>query len=92
MLNELAAYIAVLNDSASRTSRAEDRAAYTRHLAAAARMFVAIDAGDHAELMRIVAGEEHGYGWSFLDGAVGEAAEASFSAFATSVRSRAPAT
>ena len=55
LLNDLAHYVGVLSKSLEGTKRADDRPAYTSHLAEAAVIF------------RLVA-EEQAYGRSFLDG------------------------
>ena len=61
-MDELAAYVRVLAGAADRTHYAEDRPMYQSHLAASARIFVAIHAGDNDELKRLVEQERHGYG------------------------------
>ena len=48
-LDELGAYVKVLAAAMDRTQHAEDRPRYEAHLAAAARMFAAILAGDEGE-------------------------------------------
>ena len=79
----LADYIAVLDTSATKTKRAEDRVRYQQHLAAAALMYVALEKHRSLEkLKELVASERHSYGWDYLDGPPGEAAEAAFDAFA----------
>ncbi len=82
----LATYIQVLSDSADQTHRAEDRPVYERHLAAAARMFVALRRDPTLqELKAIVAHERHGYGWFYLSDEAGAQAEAAFTRFAAFV-------
>jgi hypothetical protein len=82
LTSALADYIAVLAASADRTTRAEDRSAYTRHLSEAARMFADLHGRQLDRLRERVAAERHAYGWSYLSGDAGEAAEAAFDALA----------
>jgi hypothetical protein len=82
VIHALAQYIRVLTDSAGRTSKAEDRMAYTKHLAEAAIMFSLAHAGDAHQLADKVAQERHTFGWGYLSGPEGEAAEAAFQQFA----------
>jgi hypothetical protein len=82
LLEALAIYVTVLNRSAKECHRAEDREAYTRHLAAAAELFLAAHAGRIEELRELVAGERHAYGWGYLSHAEGIAAENAFHKFA----------
>ena len=84
----LADYIAVLEKSARETDRAEDRSRYQQHLASAALMYAAIAKQCSLEGLReLVASERHSYGWSFLSGPPGEAAETAFDQFAKLVES-----
>jgi hypothetical protein len=85
ILDALATYVSVLDHSAEHTHRAEDRLAYAKHLAAAARMFSAAHTRSFAELKTIVASERRAYGWAFLSDAEGEAAEKAFNEFANLV-------
>lgn len=80
-LDDLAAYVEVLTESADNTRHAEDRPRYQAHLAAAARMFAAIHKGDEAELKRLIDSEEHGFGWSYLSGEEGNRAHSAWAAF-----------
>jgi hypothetical protein len=82
LLEELAAYVAVLEHSAEFTHRAEDRLAYSRHLAAAARMFRSAHAGALDDLKSLVETEVRAFGWSYLSDAEGEGAEKAFACFA----------
>jgi hypothetical protein len=82
LLPALSRYISVLENSASKTTRAEDRVAYTKHLAEAARMFRAAQDGAMADLKDLVASERNHYGRSFLYGESGSKAEAAFNEFA----------
>jgi hypothetical protein len=82
LVDALTNYVSVLVASAEHTNRAEDRTAYTRHLAAAARMFAALHTGDEQALRAHVAAERRTYGWDFLSGDAGAAAEAAFAALA----------
>jgi hypothetical protein len=82
LLDTLAKYVSALDQSARGTHRAEDRLAYTRHLAAAAQFFVAAHAGRIADLQALVASERHAFGWGHLSDAEGSAAEKAFDDFA----------
>ncbi len=84
----LADYIAVLEKSASETNRAEDRSRYQQHLASAALMYAAIAKhGSLEALWQLASSERRSYGWSFLSGPPGEAAETAFDQFAKLVES-----
>ncbi len=79
----LARYIEVLSTSRSRTTTANDRHVYTEHLAAAALMFASFHtASPIATLKKHVADERRAYGWGFLSGEEGSAAEKAFDEFA----------
>ena len=79
----LAEYISVLESSAVNTHRAEDRSRYQQHLADAALMYAALKKHRSLEkLKELVASERHGYGWGYLDGPEGDAAEKAFDVFA----------
>ena len=71
----LADYISVLGASADETARAEDRSAYTQHIAAAARMFADLEKGRTEAFLERIAAERRSYGTSFLVGAPGSLAE-----------------
>jgi hypothetical protein len=86
LFGELADYISALQRGAANTTRAEERPVYTRRLAAAAEMFVALHRGDHAELKRLIDQEEHSVGWGYLEGNDGAAADSTFAAFVTRAR------
>ena len=90
LLQALAAYVSVLAASADATVRAEDRAAYARHLAAAARMFAALHAGDSATFSELVETERRAFGWGYLSGSAGAAADAAFAAFSAKAHSLIP--
>lgn len=79
---DLAAYIAVLGSGAEQTSRAEDRTTYRQHLAAAALMFASLHRGDLKGFKALLASERCAYGWGFLAGDCGAAAEAAWTRFA----------
>ena len=84
----LAEYIAVLDSSSAKTHRAEDRGRYQQHLAAAALMYAALEKHQSVtKLKELVASERRSYGWDYLDGTEGNAAEAAFNAFAKLVES-----
>ena len=87
-LANLCKYVAVLAKSADETTRAEDRSTYTKHLEAAARLFVAAYLDRSAELEELVAGERHAFGWGYLSGPPGKAAEHAFDEFAKTVESK----
>ena len=82
LIDQLVHYVAVLAQANHDTTRAEDRHAYTARLAAAAELFLATYQHDAAKLKDLIARERHAYGWSFLSGASGCAAEKAFSEFA----------
>ncbi len=82
----LAQYITVLADSYDRTSRAEDRPLYLHHLAEAAIIFSLIHQGTSQEAIEEkLASERHGFGWNYLSGPEGDAAERAFVQFDTLV-------
>lgn len=87
LIAALTNYVSVLEVSAEQTTRAEDRSVYTRHLAEAARMFAALHAGDEQGLRERIKAERRNYGWGFLSGEPGAAAEAAFDALARQVDS-----
>ena len=69
-------YIEVLAASLDTTTVAGDRAAYERHLAAAARLVPLVAQGaDQNDIDAWVQTEERGFGWGYLSGAQGEQAE-----------------
>ena len=92
LVDALTKYVSVLAASAERTTRAEDRTAYTRHLAEAARMFAALHAGDEQALRERIEAERRAYGWSYLSGDAGGDAERAFAALARLVDTHTPAT
>ena len=77
----LAEYIAALSGSAGRTTRSEDRPKYERHLAATALMFSALHRGDLEGFKMLLATERRAFGWDFLSGEEGSAAEAAWTHF-----------
>lgn len=88
IVEALVRYVAVLSESAARTRWADDRPQYERHLAAAARMFVACwQDPSLARLRSLVAEERRSYGWAYLSDAEGDRAEAAFDKFAKQVES-----
>lgn len=82
LLADLARYIGQLEQSNSKTTRAEDRRSYADHLAAAAIMFASIQSqSDSAKFAAVLDAETRSFGWDYLDGEPGELAEAAFSRF-----------
>ena len=92
LVDALSHYVSVLAASAEHTTRAEDRAVYTGHLAEAARMFAALHAGDEQALRTLLERERRAFGWGYLSGDTGAAAEAAFATFASLVGSDTGAT
>jgi hypothetical protein len=87
----LADYISVLEQSSAKTNRAEDRSRYQKHLASAALMFCVIQQQQSVDKLReLVAAERRSYGWDFLDGPAGKAAESAFHRFAQLVEHEPP--
>lgn len=87
VLIALAEYVATLDKSSKQTTRAEDRVRYEQHLATSARMFEAIQRRAVDELKELVASERRVFGWGYLSGPEGEAAERAFNNFAKHVES-----
>ena len=83
LLDELAEYIGVLSTSLEKTNHAQDRSAYERHLEAAASIRESLRQADFHQARQEVASEERNFGWSFLPGEEGRAAEAAFVRFKT---------
>lgn len=90
LLDELSRYVAVLMKSADETRRSEDRQKYTAHLASAAVIFHHLRSEDWTAVQRTVAAEKRSFGWDFLDGAAGSAAEHAFSAFLSRMGAKEP--
>ena len=79
----LADYIASLEASAAKIRRAEDRGRYEQHLASAAIMLAAIEKHRSIDkLKEVVVSERRSYGWDYLSGPEGKAAESAFDTFA----------
>ena len=78
----------MLVDAAAITRRAEDRPQYQAHLADAARLFLAIHDGNDDEVQRLIAAEDHNFGWSYLSGVEGERTYAAWTTFSTSMKLR----
>ena len=87
-LENLCNYAEVLAKSADETKRAEDRTVYVQRLAAVSRMLVAAFHGRRTELENLIAGERHAFGWGYLWGVEGAAAELAFEEFAKTVESK----
>lgn len=86
--NDLADYVGVLSKSAAGTSRAEDRAAYMQHLAAAAMMFFLIQKNlPRTTLDKWLSDERRTYGMGFLANNEGRDAESAFQRFAATIES-----
>ena len=81
LLDDLAEYISVLSASLEKTKHAQDRSAYEQHLAAAALIFQNLRQSNFQQARQQVASEERNFGWSFLLGEEGSAAEAAFVRF-----------
>ena len=81
-IQELAAYVAVLANALRKTRRAEDRSRYRDHLATAALVFERLQQGDLVSAKQLIAEERRSFGWDYLDGDDGAAAESAFSRFA----------
>lgn len=83
LTDALAKYVGVLMESANQTSRVEDRLLYTKHLAEAAIMFTLIHQDAPPQQVRDkVVRERRAFGWGYLSGIEGEAAEGAFQEFA----------
>jgi hypothetical protein len=80
-LDDLAEYIGVLSASLEKTKHAQDRSAYEQHLAAAASIFQSLRQSNFHQARQQVASEKRNFGWSFLPGEEGRAAEAAFIRF-----------
>ena len=79
LTDTLANYIAVLADSLNKTSQPEDRSSYVRHLSEAAILFSLLHRGASFErLEENIKSEQRNFGWSYLSGSEGEAAETAF--------------
>ena len=81
LLDDLAEYVSVLSASLEKTKHAQDRSAYQGHLAAAASIFQALRQSNFQRARQQVASEERNFGWSFLSGEEGSAAETAFVRF-----------
>lgn len=81
LLDDLAEYISVLSASLEKANNAQDRSAYERHLAAATSIRQSLRRSDVHHARQQVANEERDFGWSFLPGEEGSAAEAAFVRF-----------
>lgn len=82
-IEALTQYVRVLSHAAGRTTRADDRPRYERHLAQAALMFDAIQSDpDGTRLTSLIDAERHAFGWGFLTGEGGKDVERAFARFA----------
>jgi hypothetical protein len=87
----LADYIAVLEESMLATGRGDERGHYQQHLAAAARMYAALERERSGErLHELLAAERRAYGLALLFGPEGEAAAAAFATFAAAAEKIVP--
>jgi hypothetical protein len=86
MEDALVLYISVLRHSATITRQAQDRSAYSDHLAKAALLFEAIHKQDGADISRLLEDEGKSFGRSFLSGEEGKTAEMAFSRFADEIQ------
>ena len=85
LMDALAQYVAVLSQSAQTTTCAEDRSAYTNHLAAAAEIFACLHSGRVSDAKAIVSDQKRAFGWGYLSGEAGDIATSAFIRFATIV-------
>ena len=90
LLDALASYVEVLLRAAHASARAEDRSAYTGHLAAAAEIFACLHSGRLAEAKEVVSSQKRAFGRGYLSGDEGASAAQAFERFA-SVIDAAPA-
>ena len=82
----LCEYVSILDANSRVANRAEDRQVNDRLLANAARMFLALETEKPLENLRqLVSTARHSYGWGYLAGSAGEAAESAFSDFANRI-------
>jgi hypothetical protein len=79
-------YVDALSSSLDSTREAGDRARYQEHLAQAARLVSILDRGAEEQLAKWIDAEEHSYGWSYLAGDEGDAAERAFVELVTALR------
>ncbi len=91
-LDALATYVSELARCADAATRAEDRAVYTAHLAAAARLFALARSGRSDAFAALLEAEGRAYGRGFLSGQPGRDAEAAFARFAAACRPAGAAT
>ena len=80
LLDDLAEYINVLSTGMKKTKNAQNRSLYLEHLAAAALIFQSLQQSNFQRAQQ-VAEEQRQFGWSFLPGEEGSAAEAAFVGF-----------
>jgi hypothetical protein len=86
-LPAVAAYIGVLAASADTTDRAEDRSQYEARLASSARLVALLAARHSSETIDAwVESEQRAYGWGYLSGESGEAAERALAALTESLQ------
>ena len=83
----LADYVETLVATAEETTQASDRPKYTSHLAAAARMFLAVERQSLRDLRQTIADERRSFGWDFLTQDCGARAESAFDQVARFVES-----
>jgi hypothetical protein len=82
----LADYIGLLSNGLATASNANDRGLYIEHLAQAAKMFFYLQKKmDRTVLSERLSHERRAYGWSFLPGNDGNAAESAFNRFAKAI-------
>ena len=77
-IQALADYVRVLIESASTTTRAEDRTRYERHLGEAAELLPALVDGDEARLRAWIENASASFGRDYLTGGEGDRAENAF--------------
>ena len=77
----LLVYIRALDVARETTNKPEERVAYTKHLAEAARIAAALELGAAEPLVTLVQTEQRSHGWNYLAGDHGDRASAAFGAF-----------
>ena len=84
VMDDLAQYINVLSTNMEKAKHTQDRSFYVGHLAAAALIFKSLQQSNFEQARQQIATEKRNFGWSFLPGEEGSAAEAAFARFTKS--------